>query len=94
MVVAGATRAKVNRQQLELAELVASQGVQKDPKYAPLHNTAGLIKVELQDYNSAVKSFGRARTLDPNFFIETGGLRPHQIRLEGGDASSDSYCYA
>jgi selenium-binding protein 1 len=32
--------------------------------------------------------------LDTNFFIETGGLRPHQIRLEGGDASSDSYCYA
>jgi selenium-binding protein 1 len=21
------------------------------------------------------------------------GERPHQIRLEGGDASSDSYCY-
>ena len=24
----------------------------------------------------------------------TGGMRPHQVRLEGGDASSDSYCYA
>jgi len=21
------------------------------------------------------------------------GLRPHQVRLQGGDASSDSYCY-
>jgi selenium-binding protein 1 len=31
---------------------------------------------------------------DTNFFIETGSLRPHQIRLEGGDASSDSFCYA
>ena len=29
-----------------------------------------------------------------NFFLETGGMRPHQVRLEGGDASSDSYCYA
>ena len=29
-----------------------------------------------------------------NFFLETGSLRPHQVRLEGGDASSDSYCYA
>jgi selenium-binding protein 1 len=37
---------------------------------------------------------GGPMKLDPNFFIETGGLRPHQIRLEGGDASSDSYCYA
>jgi len=32
--------------------------------------------------------------LDPNFFMETDGLRPHQVRLEAGDASSDSYCYA
>jgi len=30
---------------------------------------------------------------DPTFFLETGGLRPHQVHLEGGDASSDSYCY-
>ena len=33
-------------------------------------------------------------TLDKNFFLESGGMRPHQVRLEGGDASSDSYCYA
>jgi selenium-binding protein 1 len=33
-------------------------------------------------------------TLDPDFFFTCGGLRPHQVRLEGGDASSDSYCYA
>jgi selenium-binding protein 1 len=32
--------------------------------------------------------------LDRDFFLETKGLRPHQVRLEGGDASSDSYCYA
>jgi selenium-binding protein 1 len=33
-------------------------------------------------------------TLDPRFFLEADGLRPHQVRLEGGDASSDSFCYA
>ena len=32
--------------------------------------------------------------LDPNFLLETDGMRPHQVRLEGGDASSDSFCYA
>jgi len=32
--------------------------------------------------------------IDPRFFAEFGELRPHQVRLEGGDASSDSYCYA
>jgi selenium-binding protein 1 len=31
--------------------------------------------------------------LDPNFFVEFGDLRSHQVRLEGGDASSDFYCY-
>jgi selenium-binding protein 1 len=32
--------------------------------------------------------------LDPAFFLDTGATRPHQVRLEGGDSSSDSYCYA
>ena len=32
---------------------------------------------------------------DTRFFVEFGdGLRPHQVRLQGGDASSDSFCYA
>ena len=30
---------------------------------------------------------------DPKFFVEFGELRPHQVRLQGGDASSDFYCY-
>ena len=30
----------------------------------------------------------------PEFFLESDGMRTHQVRLEGGDASSDSYCYA
>jgi selenium-binding protein 1 len=32
--------------------------------------------------------------LDPDFFLEFGELRSHQVHLEGGDASSDSYCYS
>jgi len=32
-------------------------------------------------------------SLDPQFFVQFGQHRPHQVRLEGGDASSDSYCY-
>ena len=32
-------------------------------------------------------------TVDPRFFLAFEGERPHQVRLEGGDASSDSYCY-
>jgi methanethiol oxidase len=32
-------------------------------------------------------------TVDPNFLVEFDGYRSHQIRLEGGDCSSDSFCY-
>jgi selenium-binding protein 1 len=32
-------------------------------------------------------------TVDPRFFLPFSGERPHQVRLEGGDASSDSYCF-
>jgi selenium-binding protein 1 len=31
--------------------------------------------------------------VDPGFFLPFEGERPHQVRLQGGDASSDSYCY-
>jgi selenium-binding protein 1 len=31
--------------------------------------------------------------IDPKFFLEFGELRSHQVRLEGGDSSSDSFCY-
>ncbi len=68
LVVQGAKGLDVNQQQMDLAALVASQGIRKNPNYAPIHNTAGLIQVQLKNYNSAVKSFGRARSLDSKFF--------------------------
>jgi len=34
-------------------------------------------------------------TFDRDFLVEfEEGLRPHQVRLQGGDASSDSFCYS
>ena len=32
--------------------------------------------------------------VDPDFFVTTEGYRTHQVHLQGGDASSDSYCFA
>ena len=32
--------------------------------------------------------------LDPKFLLEVDKFRPHQVHLEGGDASSDSYCFS
>jgi selenium-binding protein 1 len=36
---------------------------------------------------------GGGLSVDSDFFVEFDGYRAHQIRLEGGDCSSDSYCY-
>jgi selenium-binding protein 1 len=36
---------------------------------------------------------GGGLSIDPDVFVEFDGERPHQVRLEGGDASSDSYCF-
>ena len=34
-------------------------------------------------------------TLDPGFFVQfEEGVRGHQVRLQGGDASSDSFCFS
>jgi selenium-binding protein 1 len=33
-------------------------------------------------------------TIDPAFHPEFPGQRAHQIRLEGGDCSTDSFCFA
>jgi selenium-binding protein 1 len=32
-------------------------------------------------------------TIDPQFFVPFTAERAHQVHLEGGDSSSDSYCY-
>jgi selenium-binding protein 1 len=32
-------------------------------------------------------------SFDENFFLDFGDQRPHQVRLQGGDASTDSYCF-
>lgn len=89
--VAGSKTAQANRQQLELAALVASQGIQKTPNYAPIHNTAGLIQVELRNYNGAVKSFGRARQLDPNFFEAHMNYAAVSLSFRGFEEANAAY---
>jgi selenium-binding protein 1 len=32
--------------------------------------------------------------LDPKLFVQFDSMRPHQVRLEGGDSSSDSFCFS
>jgi Tfp pilus assembly protein PilF len=91
LVVAGAQKAKVNSQQLDLAALVAGQGARKSPNYAPIHNTAGLIQVELANYNNAVAEFGRARQLDPNFFEAHMNYAAVSLSFRGFKEAENAY---
>jgi tetratricopeptide (TPR) repeat protein len=42
--------------------------MQKNPGYAPIYNTAGLVQNELGKINLAVQFFSKAAQLDPTFF--------------------------
>jgi methanethiol oxidase len=50
---------------------------------------------KLKSWMVKLDADGDSLTFDRNFFVEfPEELRAHQVRLEGGDASSDSYCFA
>lgn len=68
LVTHAAAQKHADVQQLELAALVCSQAIRKNPNYAPIHNTAGLIQNELGQVNGAVQEFAMAAKLDPKFF--------------------------
>jgi selenium-binding protein 1 len=56
-----------------------------DKQFYPEGIDGWMVKLDV-DPNGGMKA-------DPAFFVEFGDLRSHQVRLEGGDASSDFYCY-
>ena len=45
-------------------------------------------------FKADVDIAGGGLTLDPGFHVEFPGHRSHQIRLQGGDCSTDSFCFA
>jgi selenium-binding protein 1 len=56
-----------------------------DDQFYPDRMTGWMAKLDV------VRNGGIA--FDENFFIDFGETRTHQVRLEGGDASTDSFCY-
>jgi selenium-binding protein 1 len=57
-----------------------------DPQFYPDGVGGWMVKADVEP--------GQPLTLDRKFFVAwPDGYRPHQVRLQGGDASSDSYCY-
>lgn len=82
---------KIDTQALELAALVCSQAIRKNANYAPIHNTAGMIQVELGNLNGAVQSFGSARRLDPNFFEAHMNYAAVNMRFRGFQQAEEAY---
>ena len=83
--------------------LILSQYVEQTYAAELLADGAGGVGYLLKDRVSDVREFVEAvrrvasggMALDPDFFVKLeGGMRPHQVRLQGGDASCDSFCYA
>lgn len=56
-----------------------------DPQFYPEGIRGWLVKIETAPEGGM--------QVDSDFFIDFGAERTHQVRLQGGDSSSDSYCY-
>jgi selenium-binding protein 1 len=56
-----------------------------DDQFYPDLLTGWMVKVDAAE--------GGGLAIDPDFFVDFGETRTHQVRLEGGDASTDSFCY-
>jgi len=56
-----------------------------DEQFYPDDVGSWMVKLDA-DPNGGMK-------FDKNFFVESDDYRVHQVRLEGGDSSSDSYCF-
>jgi Tfp pilus assembly protein PilF len=90
-VAAATTAKKANAQTLELAALVCQQAIAKNPRYAPILNTTGLIQVELGQINGAVQSFDAASSLDPKFFEAHMNLGAVNLSFRGFKRAEAAY---
>jgi tetratricopeptide (TPR) repeat protein len=70
---------------------VCSQAERKDPKYAPIHNTAGLIEVALGNLPRAVTEFGEARRLDPSSFEAQMNFAALNLGFHGYAPAEEAY---
>jgi tetratricopeptide (TPR) repeat protein len=82
---------RVNSQQLDLAALTCSQAIRKNPKYAPVHNTFGLIHVELGNINNAVQEFKAAAAIDPGFVEAQMNFAAVNLSFRGYKNAEEAY---
>jgi len=90
----GNKKVKRDNATLELAALVCAQAIKKDPSYAPVYNTHGLIRAELGDLGGAARSFGKARTLSPGFFEAHMNYAAVNLQFHGFGNAQMAYQHA
>ncbi len=88
---ASSRRKKADTAGLELAALVCSQALRKNPRYAPVYNTSGLISYELGDLSAAARAFGQARKLDTLFFDAHMNYAAVNQQFRGFKRAEDAY---
>lgn len=78
-------------QAMELAALVCSQAIRRDPTDAVLHNTLGLIQVELGNLGKAAEAFGKARALRPGFYEAEMNFAAVNLQFRGFTKAEEAY---
>jgi tetratricopeptide (TPR) repeat protein len=78
-------------QAMELAALVCSQAIRKDPNDAVIHNTYGLIQVELGNLGKAAEAFGKARSLRPGFYEAEMNFAAVNLQFRGFAKAEEAY---
>jgi Tfp pilus assembly protein PilF len=82
---------KTGSQAMELADLVCSQAIRKNPNDPVIYNTMGMIQVELGNLNKAVEAFERARQRDPNFYEAQMNFAAVNLSFRGFSKSEEAY---
>lgn len=57
-----------------------------DDQFYPAGMPGQMLKIDVDTEAGGI-------SLDPDFFVEFPGFRAHQVRLEGGDCSTDTFCF-
>jgi len=82
---------KTDSQAMELADLVCSQAIRKNPNDPVIYNTLGMIQVELGNLNKAVEAFEKARQRDPNFYEAQMNFAAVNLQFRGFSKSEEAY---
>jgi len=83
--------ASMHRQGLELAMSIGLQTEREHPTYAPIHNTVGLIEVELCRPDHAIGEFEYATRLAPSFLEAQNNLAAALLSLRNFEAAERAY---